>query len=88
MNSTRESVGDNAVLCRDVLYVSGELGYEIEVVQLLWRAFIPLLLEGVGDGLMVREDGEVELFQHVMEMLYGLIDSQQFVIVGAVFLLC
>jgi hypothetical protein len=36
---------------------------------------------------MVREDCEVARFQHVMEMLHGLIDSQQFAIVGAVFLL-
>jgi hypothetical protein len=37
---------------------------------------------------MVREDGEVARFQHVTEMPHGLVDSQQFAIVGAVFLLC
>jgi hypothetical protein len=36
---------------------------------------------------MVREDGEVARFQHVAEMLHGIIDSQQFAIVGAAFLL-
>jgi hypothetical protein len=37
---------------------------------------------------MVSEDDEVTRFQHVAEMLHGLIDSQQLPIVGAVFLLC
>jgi hypothetical protein len=37
---------------------------------------------------MVREYGEVTSFQHVSEMLHGLVYSQQFAIVGAVFLLC
>jgi hypothetical protein len=49
-------------------------------------AFVPLLLEGVGDELMVSEDEEVAHFQHVMEMLHSLIDCQQLSIVGAVFL--
>jgi hypothetical protein len=37
---------------------------------------------------MAREDGEVARFQHVTEMFHGLVDSQQFSIVGTVFLLC
>jgi hypothetical protein len=37
---------------------------------------------------MVREDSEMASFQHVTEMLHGLVYSQQFAIVGAVFLLC
>jgi hypothetical protein len=37
---------------------------------------------------MVREDGEVAGFHRVLEMLHGLVYSQQFVIVDAVFLLC
>jgi hypothetical protein len=36
---------------------------------------------------MVSEDDEVTRFQHVAEMLHGLVDSQQLPIVGAVFLL-
>jgi hypothetical protein len=36
---------------------------------------------------MVREDCELARFQQMAEMLHGLIDSQQFAIVGAVFLL-
>jgi hypothetical protein len=82
-----ESVGDNAVPPRNLSYVGGELGYEIEVVELQRREFVRLLLEGVGDGLMVSEDGEVARFQHVTEMLHGLVDSQQLSIVGALFLL-
>jgi hypothetical protein len=34
MDSTRESVGDNVVLSRNVLYVGGELGDEIQVIEL------------------------------------------------------
>jgi hypothetical protein len=34
------------------------------------------LLEGVGDWLVVSEDGEVVRFQHVAEMFYGFVDGQ------------
>jgi hypothetical protein len=44
-------------------------------------------LEGIGDGLVVSEDGEVARFQHMAEMLYGLEDGQQLSVVGAVRLL-
>jgi hypothetical protein len=37
---------------------------------------------------MVRENDEVACFQYVAEMLHDLLDSQQFAIVSAVFLLC
>jgi hypothetical protein len=36
-------------------YVGSELGCEIEVVELPRGAFVPLLLEGVGDRLMASE---------------------------------
>jgi hypothetical protein len=39
------------------------------------RAFVPFFLEGVDDGLMVGED-ELARFQHVAELLYGLVDGQ------------
>jgi hypothetical protein len=55
--------------------------------ELPWGAFVPLLLEGVGDGLVVGEDGEVASFQQMAEILYGLVDGKQLAIVGAVFLL-
>jgi hypothetical protein len=34
-------------------------------------------LKVVGDGLVVGEDGEVARFQHMAEILYGLVDGQQ-----------
>jgi hypothetical protein len=37
---------------------------------------------------MVSENDEVTRFQHVAEMLHGLVDSQLLSILGAVFLLC
>jgi hypothetical protein len=46
------------------------------VVELPRRAFAPLLLKGVGNGLMVSEDDEVTRFQHMAEMLYGFVDGQ------------
>jgi hypothetical protein len=72
----REGVGDNVVLSGYVSDIGRELGYEVKMVNLPGRAFVPLLLEGVSAGIMVRED-EVARFQHVAEMLHGLIDSQQ-----------
>jgi hypothetical protein len=67
-------------------YVGRELGDEVEMVELPWRALVPFLLESEGNGLMVREDGKVASFQHVAEMHDGLVDSQQLSIVCAVFL--
>jgi hypothetical protein len=37
---------------------------------------------------MVSEDDEMTRFQHVVELLHGLVDSQLLPIVSAVFLLC
>jgi hypothetical protein len=45
------------------------------MIELPQLAFVPLLMEGVGDGLVVGED-KVEGFQHMAEMLYGLVDGQ------------
>jgi hypothetical protein len=36
---------------------------------------------------VVGEDGEVARFQHMAEMLYGLVDGQQLAILGDVLLL-
>jgi hypothetical protein len=81
---SRDSVGD-VVWPRYMPYVPRELGYEIDVVELLRWASVLFLLEGVGDGFMVSEDDELARFQHVAEMLLALVDSQQPSIVGALF---
>jgi hypothetical protein len=57
------------------------------MIKLLRWTFAPLLLEGVDDGLIASEDDEVARFQHIAEMLYGLVDGQQLAVLGAVFLL-
>jgi hypothetical protein len=72
---------------RDVADVGSELGYKIKVIELAGGAFVPFLLESICERLMIREYDEVTSFQHVSEMFHGLINSQQFAIVGAVFLL-
>jgi hypothetical protein len=46
------------------------------IIELLRWAFVPLLLEGIGYGLVVGEDDEVAPFLIMAEMLYGLIDGQ------------
>jgi hypothetical protein len=66
----RESVGDNVVLSRGVPYVSRKLGYKVQMIKLPRWAFVPLLLEGVG------EDDAVARFQNVAEMFYGLVNGQ------------
>jgi len=45
------------------------------MVELSRRTFIPLLDEGEGEWLMVREDGEVPGLQHVAEVFHGLVDG-------------
>jgi hypothetical protein len=45
------------------------------------------LAKGESERLVVREDSEMSSFQHVSEMFHGLVYSQQFAIIGAVFLL-
>jgi hypothetical protein len=52
-------------LARNVSDVCRELGHKVA-----------LLLEGIGDWLVVCEDGEVARFQHMAEMLYGFVDGQ------------
>jgi len=64
-----------------------ELGYEIEMVKLLWAALVASLAEGVGQRLVIGEDHEVPCFQHTTEMRDSLVDSQQVSVVDAIFLL-
>ena len=45
-------------------------------------------MEGEGERLVVRQDGEMPGLQHVTEVPHGLIDRQELPVVGAVFLLC
>jgi hypothetical protein len=71
-----------------VLDVCRELGNKVKMFELPWSAFVPFLLEGVGDGIVVGEDGEMARFHHMAEMLYGFVDGQQLANVGAVLLLC
>jgi hypothetical protein len=68
--------------------VRGELGDEIQVVELSGGAFVSFLLEGVYARLMVSEDSEVTHFQHVAEVPNGLVDGQEFSVVRAVLPLC
>jgi hypothetical protein len=70
-----------------MMYVSRKLGHKVEMLKLPRWASVPLLVEGVGDRLMVGEDDEVARFQHVIEMVYGLVNDQQLAVVCAVFLL-
>jgi hypothetical protein len=60
---------------------------KVKMVELARCTFIPLLLEGICDWLVVGEDGEVTRFQHVAEVFYGFVDYQKLSVVGAVFLL-
>ena len=53
-----ESVSDNAVFSGDVTNVSGKLAYEIQILELSRWALLVLLLEGIGDGVVVRVDCE------------------------------
>jgi hypothetical protein len=46
------------------------------MIELPRRAFVPLFLEGVDYGLVVGEDDEAARFQHMVEMVYGLVDGQ------------
>jgi hypothetical protein len=57
------------------------------VVELPRRAFVPLLLEGVLDRLVVGKNDEVTRFQHVTEMFHSLANGQQLSVICAVFLL-
>jgi hypothetical protein len=48
-SAREESVVDDVVLSRDLLYVFCELGYKIEMIELPREAFVTLLLEGISD---------------------------------------
>ena len=68
-------------------YASCELRNVVQVVELPWRALVPLLVEGVYEGFVVREDYEVSGFQHLVEVFHGLVDRQQLPVVGVILLL-
>ena len=54
-----------------------------------WRGeHVRFLVEGKGEWLVVRQDGEMPGLQHVMEVLHSLIHCQELPVVSTVFLLC
>jgi hypothetical protein len=64
-----------------------ELGDKVKMVELPKGLFVPHLLEGIGDGLVVGEVSGMARVQRMAEMLYGFVDGQELAIVGAVLLL-
>jgi hypothetical protein len=69
-----KGISDDVVPARYMSYVCGELRDVVQVVELPRRALLPLLVECVYEGFVVREDYEVPGFQHVAEMFHGLVD--------------
>jgi hypothetical protein len=67
--------------------VGGELGDKVQMVELSRGASVSFLLESVGKRLMIREYGEMTCFQHVAKVAHSLVDSQEFSVIRAVFLL-
>jgi hypothetical protein len=68
-------------------YVGSELGNKVKMIELAKGTFVMFLSEGESERFVVREDDEMSSLQHVSEMFHGLVYSQQFAIIGAVFLL-
>ena len=58
------------------------------MVELPWRALVPLLVECLYEGFVVRENYKVSDLHQMAEMSHGLVDRQQPPIIGAVLLLC
>jgi hypothetical protein len=57
------------------------------MIELSRGTFVMFLSKGESERLVVCEDSEMTSFQHVAEMLHGLVYSQQFAIIGTVLLL-
>ena len=81
------SVGDHIVLPADMPDIRRDLRYIVEVVELPWSALVALLAEGLGQWLVVGADHEVSCLQHVSEVFYSIVKSQQFSVIGGIFLL-
>lgn len=57
------------------------------MIKLPRRSSVFILVECVGDGLVVSENDELSGFQHMMEMSHGFVDYHQFSVISAVFVL-
>jgi hypothetical protein len=68
-------------------YVGSEQGNKVKMIELARGTLVMFLSEGESERFVVREDNEMSSLQHVSEMFHGLIYSQQFAIIGAIFLL-
>ena len=78
-------VSDDVLLAGYVADVGGKMRDEIQMVELVWRALVPLLVESEGERFVVRQDGEMPGLQHVTEVPHGLVDCQEFPVVRTVF---
>jgi len=64
-----------------------ELANKLQMTKLLWRAFISPLPESISERLVIRKNDKVTAFDHMSEVLDGLIHCQALAIVRTVLLL-
>ena len=55
------------------------------MTELTWRAFISPLLESISERLVIRKNDKVTAFDHVSEVLDGLIYCHELAVVGLYF---
>ena len=56
-------------------------------MELSWQAFIGPLLENISERLVIRKNDKVSAFDHMSEVLDGLIHCQELAVVRTVLLL-
>jgi hypothetical protein len=55
--------------------IGSKLGDEVQLIELAGRAFIPALLKGVDNRLMICKDSKMYCFNHVPEIFDSFVDS-------------
>ena len=67
--------------------VKRDLSNKLQVTELSWWAFISVLLESISERFVNRKDDKEAAFDHMSEVLDGLIHCQELTVVQTVLLL-
>jgi hypothetical protein len=67
--------------------VGRELSNKLQMTELSWQAFIAPLLESICERLVIHKNDKVSAFDHMSEVLDGLIHCQKLAVVWTVLLL-
>ena len=80
----RQGVCYKIALSGDMPEVSTEMSNKLQVTELSWGAFIYALLENICEKLVICKDDKRAAFEHMSEVLDGIIYCQELRVVRTV----